>query len=147
MLSRTSATRMRTGAPAASRSRKLRLSHDREDGFVPVSISHVDQISKLVGDIAASAREEATGIGEVNTAVNQMDQVTQQNAAMVEETTAASRMLADQTEELFGLVSRFKLSGVAEAAEPETRARRAAPAYRTAGNAALAAADDDWTEF
>jgi len=110
-------------------------------------VAHVDDISKLVTEIAASAREEATGIAEVNTAVNQMDQVTQQNAAMVEETTAASRMLADQTEELFGLVSRFTLSDVAQAA-PAARgpARQSARSYRTVGATALAA-DDDWTEF
>ncbi|MEW5688064.1 MAG: methyl-accepting chemotaxis protein [Pseudomonadota bacterium] len=124
-------------------------------------ITHVDEVSKLVSEIAASAKEEATGIAEVNTAVNQMDQVTQQNAAMVEETTAASRMLAGQTEELFGLVSRFQVSGGSAAAPafsqatraddaafepaPEPRAK-AAPAYRTAGATALAATDD-WTEF
>ncbi|RAK67701.1 methyl-accepting chemotaxis protein [Phenylobacterium kunshanense] len=125
-------------------------------------ITHVDEVSKLVSEIAASAKEEATGIAEVNTAVNQMDQVTQQNAAMVEETTAASRMLAGQTEELFGLVSRFQVNETATAAptvtarapvfassaeaEPEPRAKVAAPAFRTAGATALAA-DDDWTEF
>jgi methyl-accepting chemotaxis protein len=110
-------------------------------------VAHVEDISKLVTEIAASAKEEAVGIAEVNTAVNQMDQVTQQNAAMVEETTAASRMLADQTEELFGLVSRFRLSESSEASPQAERApRRAAPAYRTAGATALAA-DDDWTEF
>ncbi|MBI1200274.1 MAG: HAMP domain-containing protein [Phenylobacterium sp.] len=112
-------------------------------------ISHVNEISNLVGEIAASAKEEATGIAEVNTAVNQMDQVTQQNAAMVEQTTAASRMLADQTEELFGLVSRFKVAdGGSQASAPapaQAPARRAAPAPRTVGNTALA--DDDWAEF
>jgi len=114
-------------------------------------VAHVDDISKLVGEIAASAKEEATGIAEVNTAVNQMDQVTQQNAAMVEQTTAASRMLADQTEELFGLVSRFSLSHADDSyqAAPSSapRARRSAPVPRTVGATALAATDDDWTEF
>jgi len=113
-------------------------------------VDHVDEISKLVGEIAMSAKEEATGIAEVNTAVNQMDQVTQQNAAMVEQTTAASRMLAGQTEELFGLVSRFQVGDAgseAAHAAPETapRTRASAGSFRTAGNTALA--DDDWTEF
>ncbi|TAJ68930.1 MAG: methyl-accepting chemotaxis protein [Phenylobacterium sp.] len=122
-------------------------------------VAHVDEISKLVGEIAMSAKEEATGIAEVNTAVNQMDQVTQQNAAMVEETTAASRMLADQTEELFGLVSRFKVDqGAAQAPAayapaPAPRAETRARTFRTAGATALAVAPemaeaaDDWTEF
>jgi len=116
-------------------------------------ISHVDEISKLVGEIALSAKEEATGIAEVNTAVNQMDQVTQQNAAMVEETTAASRMLAGQSEELFGLVSRFQVGQVqhdeapayAPAPPPARRASAGGGGFRTAGNAAVA--EDDWTEF
>ena len=108
-------------------------------------VRQVSEIANVVGEIAASAKEEALGLGQVNTAVNQMDQVTQQNAAMVEETTAASRMLADQTEELFGLVSRFKLSGAAETTAGP--ARRTAPVYASVGNAALATAEDDWTEF
>ncbi|HEX7885944.1 MAG TPA: methyl-accepting chemotaxis protein [Phenylobacterium sp.] len=112
-------------------------------------VAHVDEVSKLVSEIAASAKEEATGIAEVNTAVNQMDQVTQQNAAMVEETTAASRMLADQAEELFDLVSRFKLSGSGEMARASGAPARASarPVFATAGSAALAVAEDSWTEF
>jgi methyl-accepting chemotaxis protein len=79
-------------------------------------------------------------------AVNQMDQVTRQNAAMVEETTAASRMLADQTEELFGLVSRFQVNADhPQATETTPRAQAATRTYRSAGNTALA--EEDWTEF
>jgi methyl-accepting chemotaxis protein len=117
-------------------------------------VAHVEQVSNLVGEIAMSANEEATGIAEVNTAVNQMDQVTQQNAAMVEETTAASRMLADQTEELFGLVSRFKVAGQGVSPQganfepgPVRSAPPSRPAYRTVGAAALAVEEDNWTEF
>ena len=59
--------------------------------------------------IATAAREQATALAEINTAVNQMDQVTQQNAAMVEETTAASQTLADESRQLQTLLARFKL--------------------------------------
>jgi methyl-accepting chemotaxis protein len=59
--------------------------------------------------IASSAKEQATGLSEVNSAVNQMDQVTQQNAAMVEETNAASATLAQETKRLRGLVEGFQL--------------------------------------
>ncbi|MDD2706228.1 MAG: methyl-accepting chemotaxis protein, partial [Acidocella sp.] len=52
-------------------------------------VAQVERLNTLVTDIAGSAAEQATGLAEVNTAVNQMDQVTQQNAAMVEESTAA----------------------------------------------------------
>ena len=72
-------------------------------------VSQVSEITTIVSDIAASAREQATGLQEVNTAVNQMDQVTQQNAAMVEESTAASHGLAKEADELGNLVGRFAL--------------------------------------
>ena len=57
-------------------------------------VDRVAEIDGLVSEIAASAQEQATGLAQVNTAVNQMDQVTQQNAAMVEQSTAASHSLA-----------------------------------------------------
>jgi methyl-accepting chemotaxis protein len=60
--------------------------------------------------ITSSAREQATGLSEVNSAVNQMDQVTQQNAAMVEETNAASATLAEETARLRQLIDGFVLA-------------------------------------
>ncbi len=78
-------------------------------------VRQVAEVSEIVETIAASAREQSTGLGEVNVAVNQMDQVTQQNAAMVEETTAASHSLSDKAEELSRLVARFRLEGGAPA--------------------------------
>ena len=75
-------------------------------------------LNALVGEIAASAREQSTALVEVNTAINQMDQVTQQNAAMVEETTAASHALAQQADGLRAMIARFRL-GEAQAARRE----------------------------
>jgi len=72
-------------------------------------VGQVERINDLVADIAASAREQANGLGEINVAVTQMDQVTQQNAAMVEQTTAASRHLAREAGELDRLIARFKV--------------------------------------
>jgi methyl-accepting chemotaxis protein len=72
----------------------------------------VEQVAKLNGvvtEIAASAQEQATGLNEVNMAVNQMDQVTQQNAAMVEQATAASHSLANEAEALANLVGEFQI--------------------------------------
>ena len=69
----------------------------------------VSEISALVADIAASAHEQASSLHEVNTAMHRMDQVTQQNAAMVEETTAASRSLAQESQTLATLVTRFRI--------------------------------------
>jgi len=72
-------------------------------------MSQMTQINEIVGTIATGAREQATGLAEVNTAINQMDQVTQQNAAMVEETTAASHSLAQETEQLTSLIGQFQI--------------------------------------
>jgi methyl-accepting chemotaxis protein len=73
-------------------------------------VGQVVRLSQLVDDIAASAQEQATGLAEVNTAVNAMDQVTQQNAAMVEQATAASHSLAAQAVQLAEMVGQFQLA-------------------------------------
>jgi methyl-accepting chemotaxis protein len=75
-------------------------------------MAKVAEINTVVSDIAAGAQEQATGLQQVNTAVNEMDKVTQQNAAMAEEATAAGRSLAQQAEELMGLVGRFRIGDV-----------------------------------
>ncbi|MET0183542.1 MAG: methyl-accepting chemotaxis protein [Caulobacterales bacterium] len=71
-------------------------------------VRKVADISHLVAEISLSAQEQATGLAQVNTAINQMDQVTQQNAAMVEESTAASHSLSQEAEALTRLVARFE---------------------------------------
>ena len=81
----------------------------------------MDGVATLVRTISASAEEQSVGLSEVNSAVNQMDQVTQQNAAMVEETTAAAHSLKGQAQVLDELVSAFRL-----AAQAQANARRAA---------------------
>ncbi|MBB5666696.1 methyl-accepting chemotaxis protein [Rhizobium leguminosarum] len=73
----------------------------------------IARINQHMDAIAVSAREQSTGLAEVNTAVNSMDQVTQQNAAMVEQSTAASGHLAQEAAKLRELVSRFKLRATA----------------------------------
>ena len=121
----------------------------------------VAEISGIVAAISSSAKEQATGLAEVNTAVNQMDQITQQNAAMVEESTAASRSLADEAGELSALVARFSLSdaapgriaarpATAPAAKPASTPRSATRGRATSrGNLALVAdtAEEGWEEF
>ena len=69
----------------------------------------VADVNRVVGEIAAGAKEQTTGLQEVNTAVNRMDQVTQQNAAMVEETAAASLNLRHEADNLVKLVGRFQV--------------------------------------
>ncbi|WP_281039473.1 MULTISPECIES: HAMP domain-containing methyl-accepting chemotaxis protein [unclassified Rhizobium] len=72
----------------------------------------IGQINSHMASIAASTNEQATGLSEVNAAVIVMDQVTQQNAAMVEESTAAAASLALEATKLRGLVAPFRLGGV-----------------------------------
>jgi methyl-accepting chemotaxis protein len=116
-------------------------------------LTQVTQINGVVTEIAASAEEQSTGLQQVNTAVNQMDQVTQQNAAMVEEATAASHALTSEADTLARLISRFELGDQARApaAHPAQPQPRTVTAMKTTGHrsggAALAAAEDSWDEF
>jgi methyl-accepting chemotaxis protein len=90
-------------------------------------VSSVAEISDLVAGIAASSKEQSTGVSEINTAVNQLDQSTQQNAAMFEETTAASHALTQLAEDLGGTVARFSTGQVGGERPPaEISARPAA---------------------
>lgn len=73
-------------------------------------VGRVSEIDALVNEIAASAQEQASGLGQVNVAVNHMDQVTQQNAAMVEETTAAARSLSSEADALAASVAHFTVA-------------------------------------
>ena len=72
--------------------------------------AHLVDINDHIESIATAAREQATGLQEVNVAVSQMDQVTQQNAAMVEETNAVTHRLAGDADRLSHLVMRFTTS-------------------------------------
>jgi len=99
----------------------------RETGNALTAIGdYVVTINQHMEAIATSTREQSLGLTEVNTAVNQMDQVTQQNAAMVEETSAAGATLAHESGRLRDLIARFKLgqSGVQQGYMPG-RARAA----------------------
>lgn len=72
-------------------------------------VRRVNEISRLISDIANGAVEQATGLGEINTGVSQLDNVTQQNAAMVEQATAAGHMLHTDATKLSALMARFEL--------------------------------------
>ncbi|MBX5160662.1 MULTISPECIES: HAMP domain-containing methyl-accepting chemotaxis protein [unclassified Rhizobium] len=84
---------------------------------------YVVQINQLMDAIATSAREQSTGLAEINTAVNHMDQATQQNAAMVEQSTAAAASLSSEAGRLRDLVSQFQLDGDKNAAGVERSSR------------------------
>ncbi|MBB4066384.1 methyl-accepting chemotaxis protein [Gellertiella hungarica] len=74
-------------------------------------VTEVLEINKHVAAIVEASREQATGLREINTAVNVIDRNTQQNAAMVEQTTASSHTLAHEATSLAGLLENFRLSG------------------------------------
>ncbi|MEH3124455.1 PAS domain-containing methyl-accepting chemotaxis protein [Agrobacterium cavarae] len=115
--------------------------------------SQVELIDTNVAAIVEAAREQASGLSEINNAVNLMDQATQKNAAMVEETTAASHGLAREAETLRQLLTQFDVgfaTGASSAAPAPARevftAVRPAPARRH-GSAAPAVVAAEWTEF
>ncbi len=123
-------------------------------------VSEVHDIDRNIAAIVEAAQEQSSGLQQINTAVNQMDQDTQRNAAMVEESTAASHGLAREAASLNQLLAQFKLAvaGVAQqAAVIRPAARQDAPAASPAralgrkiaaafsGNAAVAS--NDWEEF
>ncbi|PYG55944.1 methyl-accepting chemotaxis protein [Rhizobium sp. UGM030330-04] len=125
-------------------------------------VTEVQDINRHVAAIAESAQEQSSGLQQINTAVNQMDQDTQKNAAMVEESTAASHGLAREASSLNGLIAQFKLSegGYSEASAPvrtvSSSDRPAASPARAlggriraafSGNAALNTSADSWEEF
>jgi methyl-accepting chemotaxis protein len=76
-------------------------------------VTKVAEIDELVVSISASAEEQSLGLAQINTAINQMDHATQQNAAMVEESTAASHRLAGEAARLAEAIGRFELGALA----------------------------------
>jgi methyl-accepting chemotaxis protein len=73
-------------------------------------VSSVRRVTDIVAEISAASQEQSVGIDEINRAVTQMDEVTQQNAALVEEAAAAAQSLQDQARNLSQVVSVFKLN-------------------------------------
>lgn len=127
------------------------------EGYIITINQHMDAI-------ALSAREQSVGLSEVNTAVNQMDQVTQQNAAMVEEANAAGATLAQEATRLRELIGQFDMGGSSRSfdnrqgntgsnstARPasipaRTMTGKIGKSFQTKGSAALAVAES-WEEF
>ncbi|MCY4747017.1 methyl-accepting chemotaxis protein [Pelomonas sp. UHG3] len=87
-------------------------------------VGEVRRVSDLVGEIMVSSREQSEGVGQINTAVSQLDQATQQNAALVEQTAAAAESMRTQTGKLVEAVAAFHVSG----APRQAPLSRAAPA-------------------
>ncbi len=84
-------------------------------------VGSVQRVSQLIGDIAAATTEQSQGVAHVNSSVGALDQMTQQNAALVEESAAAASSLKEQADQLAAAIGVFRLSGA-------TGARRSPPA-------------------
>ena len=92
-------------------------------------VTQVTRVNDLIGEISSASTEQSTGIGQIGDAVNQLDQVTQQNAALVEESAAAAESLKVQAAQLAQVVSVFKLN----AHDPSAQAHApSAPAFKAA---------------
>ena len=121
-------------------------------------VTEVTEVSDLMDEIAQAAARQASGLTEISDMVTAMDTATQQNAAMVEESTASSRNLNDETERLFEQLSFFELGrtggytgglGVSVSAYEEVPkvSHKAHSAPVSHGNLALSMDEDDWAEF
>jgi methyl-accepting chemotaxis protein len=145
---------------------------EQAGGTMQELVVSVQRVTDIMSDIASASREQSVGIDQVNKAIAQMDEVTQQNAALVEEAAAAAGSLEDQARSLLDTVSTFTVASDAvklapSAATPALHApapkpavqapRAAASAHRPkalatgnghAPNAVPAAVDnDDWEQF
>ncbi|KAF1045692.1 MAG: Methyl-accepting chemotaxis protein II [Herbaspirillum frisingense] len=137
-------------------------------GTMEQVVLSVRQVTDIVSEISAASREQSEGIEQINQAVVQMDQVTQQNAALVEEAAAAAQSLQDQAGELLQIVSIFRIDGsqytrqtpraepvravpvaVAASSRPTPAApkRPAIEQKPDATRAKAVAGEDDWEQF
>jgi methyl-accepting chemotaxis protein len=95
-----------------------------EAGKTMAEVVHsVQRVSEIIGQIASATHEQSSGIGQVNTAVTELDRVTQQNAALVEESAAASESLNSQALRLAQSVAVFKVSNTHDAISLAARPR------------------------
>ncbi|MEY2892749.1 MAG: hypothetical protein RJA98_2657 [Pseudomonadota bacterium] len=77
-------------------------------------VGSVQKVSDIIGDITAATQEQSSGIGQVNAAVGELDQMTQQNAALVEQSSAAAESLKDQAQQLTEVVGAFRLGSATQ---------------------------------
>ncbi|WP_313603589.1 PAS domain-containing methyl-accepting chemotaxis protein [Rhizobium sp.] len=115
----------------------------------------VHQINSDILAIIDASREQSLALGNINHAINEVDQGTQQNAAMVEQQTAASRSLAHESQALFSLLEQFRFGQASAHSAPSAPVKamrstakpiRTPAHFRTAGSAALAV-EPGWEDF
>src|SRR5471032_2152 len=99
-------------------------------------VASVRRVTDMMGEITSASQEQSTGIDQVNVAIAQMDSVTQQNAALVEEAAAAADSMREQAAGLARVAAGFKLHRTQAAPTAAARARAAAPVKTTAAKLA-----------
>ncbi len=125
---------------------------DRAGATMADIVDSVSRVTDIMAEISAASREQSAGIEQVNVAINEMDQATQQNAALVEEASAAAQSLRDEADQLARAVAAFRIndapapSGRALVTAPPVHAK-AAPRPVRAQRAAAAAAEEAWEAF
>ncbi|WP_409461367.1 methyl-accepting chemotaxis protein [Stenotrophomonas maltophilia] len=126
-------------------------------------VASVQRVTDIMAEISAASQEQSAGIEQVNQTVVQMDETTQQNAALVEEATAAARAMEDQAAQLADAVAIFRLDNQVSAAVKAVAARvepprittvarpqptsTPAPVRRSSNASTFVASDSDWQEF
>ncbi len=126
-------------------------------------VAAVQRVTDIMAEISAASQEQSAGIEQVNQTVVQMDETTQQNAALVEEATAAARAMEDQAAQLADAVAIFRLDNQVSAAMKAVAARveparvttvarpqptsTPAPVRRSSNASTFVASDSDWQEF
>ncbi|OWW22565.1 methyl-accepting chemotaxis protein [Noviherbaspirillum denitrificans] len=127
-------------------------------------VESVKRVTDIMGEISVASKEQTDGIQQVNQAINQMDEVTQQNAALVEQAAAAASSLQDRAAGLAHVVSVFKVNGMAAPAPvaavapapvrapvPKAAPKASVPAVKSQPARQLATvrsgSNDDWEEF
>jgi methyl-accepting chemotaxis protein len=123
-------------------------------------VASVQRVTDIMAEISAASQEQSAGIEQVNQTVVQMDETTQQNAALVEEATAAARAMEEQAAHLTDAVALFKLDNAAAPAPAvvapaavvalrpaPARGRAPAPVRRAPARESALASESDWQEF
>jgi methyl-accepting chemotaxis protein len=125
-------------------------------------VNSIEEVSKMIGDIDSAGKEQSAGIGEVSAAVSQMDEMTQQNAALVEEAAASSKSMEEQSQSLLDQVAFFNtnegnqfnsndnqvvnLQSV-RGGQPQNRARPQSSSNAQVNAPRASASDQAWEEF
>jgi methyl-accepting chemotaxis protein len=117
---------------------------DKAGATMAEIVNAIKRVTDIVGEISSASREQAAGIGQVGDAITQMDKVTQQNAALVEQGAAAAMSLRDQAQGLVAAVEGFKLGGASSTRSSSSgfkshTSHASAPATKSSSSAAKAA--------